>query len=129
MLSGAEGRGIEASTATGAGAGAGACQRSVRGASGRTISSEAGAGRGVSQGGRAVSWGAERRAADAALAAAATAGLAGLAFQLSGGESALAPIVANAVATCDAYLWGADAEAGRASVRLPEACDVDYVRR
>ena len=65
----------------------------------------------------------ERRAADAALAAAATVALAGLAFRLSGGESVLAPIVANAVATCDAYTWGADPDAGRANVRLPvEAC-------
>ena len=64
----------------------------------------------------------ERRAADAALAAAATVALTGLAFRLSGGESVLAPIVANAVATCDAYTWGADPDAGRANVRLPEAC-------
>lgn len=62
------------------------------------------------------------RATDAALAAAATVALTGLAWQLSGGESMLAPLLANAVATADAYLWSADPEAARASVKLPEAC-------
>ena len=62
------------------------------------------------------------RAADAALAAAGTAVLTGTAWQLGGGHL-LAPLLANGVATCDAYLVSADAESARASVLLPEACD------
>lgn len=64
---------------------------------------------------------AQQRAAMAAAAAAIATALTGFAWQLSG--SLLAPLVANAVATADAYLLSASADASRRDVQLPSECE------